>query len=533
MAHNMGKEAFPLFQYDEFDVAALCHLASEMRRGVSCTCDLNQRPKRGGYNWAVFVSFEDGVEWVFRSPVKNHPGLSGESVVKLLLSEAATLKYLKVYTDIPVPDVYSYCAYPNNPLRIPYILMSKAEGKSLETMWKGNNFNDHLDSLEVNKVMSQLGHITWKLAQVRFAQIGSLFEENGYFVIGQCLSKGHVRHNRQSLGGIPRGPFISESEFYLSLIAALIKHAETLPLGHHCFAAPVPSRNDYPNKDMWRDACDLRNDFVTVGQKVDGAANRVDYVIAAHALNYLISQYSGNWSGITYPVSFALCHPDLTMSNIFVDDQCNITCIIDWEFTTTVPLPLLLSPPGFPQSRHRLDDTFYVGFRDGFKDAAGPDAQSPAMGLSVPKAIECVKNSKFAWCLTRFLAFDSTDDIALFRTMWESVYPSHQKLESYFFSQRVLPYYRTLYKKIRQEDLSEPQIRKTETDLFTKPMTFELSLARHLTMISDWGFNYDPHKCAGLRDTGQIFIAERRLWQWILEYKKQQRDRIGFEECEF
>mgnify|MGYP002718570073 FL=1 len=108
MAHNMGKEAFPLFQYNEFDVGALCHLASEMRRGLTCTCDLNQRPKRGGYNWAVFVLFEDGLEWVLRSPVQNHPSVSDESVVKLLLSETATLKYLKTYTDVPVPDVYSY-----------------------------------------------------------------------------------------------------------------------------------------------------------------------------------------------------------------------------------------------------------------------------------------------------------------------------------------------------------------------------------------------------------------------------------------
>ena len=108
MAHIMGKEEPPLFKYGEFDVAALCHLASKIRREIACTCDLNQRPQRGGFNWAVFVLFEDGVEWVLRSPTQNHRGLSHESAVKLLSSEAATLKYLKSYTDIPVPEVYSY-----------------------------------------------------------------------------------------------------------------------------------------------------------------------------------------------------------------------------------------------------------------------------------------------------------------------------------------------------------------------------------------------------------------------------------------
>jgi hypothetical protein len=264
--------------------------------------------------------------------------------------------------------------------------MSKAKGKTLETMWGGSDLHNSLDSLEINKVMSQLGHITWKLAQVRFAQIGSLFLKDGSFVIGECLSKGHMQHKRYSLKGIHRLPFMSENEFYRSLMATLIKHANMLPLTHHCFAAPVPSRNDYLDKDQWHGARDRWNEFLTTGQKVDGATNRVDYIIAAHALNRLISEYASNWSKITSPPSFPLCHPDLTTNNIFVDDQYNITCIIDWAFATTVPISLLLSPPGFPQSRHKLNDRFCLGFRDGFQ-AAVLNAANPPVGLSVPKAL--------------------------------------------------------------------------------------------------------------------------------------------------
>lgn len=107
MDQSTGKYQYPVFQYSNFDVSAICRLAGEMRR-LSCTCDLHQRPMRGGFNWAVFVLFADGIQWVLRSPAQNHPDLSERSVVKLLLSEAATLRYLKIYTDIPVPDVYSY-----------------------------------------------------------------------------------------------------------------------------------------------------------------------------------------------------------------------------------------------------------------------------------------------------------------------------------------------------------------------------------------------------------------------------------------
>ncbi|KAJ5158643.1 uncharacterized protein N7500_008294 [Penicillium coprophilum] len=242
-------------------------------------------------------------------------------------------------------------AHQNNPLRIPYILMSKAKGKTLDTYWGGINIPPRPDSLEIHKVMFQLGHIAWKLAQVRFTKIGSLFEQNGFFVIGECLSKAHILHQRHCLSGIVRGPYANERELYISLIALLIKHACNLPLLEHCFAAPAPSKEDYPNKHQWHDARDLWNDFLNVRKKTDGAANRVDYVIAGQARSFLIPQYASKWSGVTTsPASFPLCHSDLTTNNIFVDDEYNITCIIDWAFTTTVPLPLLLLPPGLPQS---------------------------------------------------------------------------------------------------------------------------------------------------------------------------------------
>lgn len=102
------RPVFPVFHYGDFDPNALCHIASELRRGSRCFCNLNQIPARGGFNWAILIQFEDGLEWVFRSPVKNHPELSNECVTKLLSSEAATLKFLKHYTDIPVPYVFSH-----------------------------------------------------------------------------------------------------------------------------------------------------------------------------------------------------------------------------------------------------------------------------------------------------------------------------------------------------------------------------------------------------------------------------------------
>jgi hypothetical protein len=95
-----------IFTYARFDLQALCKRASTLR-GVPCACDPDKRPASGSFNWAIFVSFEDGVRWVFRSP-HARAFRPMEMGIKLLASEAATLRYLEAHSDIPVPEVYDY-----------------------------------------------------------------------------------------------------------------------------------------------------------------------------------------------------------------------------------------------------------------------------------------------------------------------------------------------------------------------------------------------------------------------------------------
>lgn len=62
----------------------------------------------GSFNWAVIVLFEEGVEWIMRSPKSDYGQFPSQLSGELLASEAATLKYLRQVTDIPILDVYSY-----------------------------------------------------------------------------------------------------------------------------------------------------------------------------------------------------------------------------------------------------------------------------------------------------------------------------------------------------------------------------------------------------------------------------------------
>lgn len=101
-------ESVNIFRYAKFEVSALCHLASKLRGGQSCFCDISQVPASGSFNWAILISFNDGVEWVLRSPRTCGAIMREETNLLLLASEAATLKYIKANSKIPVPEVFAY-----------------------------------------------------------------------------------------------------------------------------------------------------------------------------------------------------------------------------------------------------------------------------------------------------------------------------------------------------------------------------------------------------------------------------------------
>jgi hypothetical protein len=96
-----------IFRYAKFNLEALLSLAKDLR-GCPCTCDPFTAPKAGSMNWVIFITFEDGVQWVFRSPRYDTLMVTDETASQLLISEASTLKYLETHCSIPVPKVFLY-----------------------------------------------------------------------------------------------------------------------------------------------------------------------------------------------------------------------------------------------------------------------------------------------------------------------------------------------------------------------------------------------------------------------------------------
>ncbi|TVY40200.1 hypothetical protein LOCC1_G006692 [Lachnellula occidentalis] len=493
-----------VFSYAKFNLSALLHLAGQLR-GTLCSCDEFQRPESGALNWAIVLWFEDGVEWIFRSPQRCHD-ISPETTARLLESEVATMKYVKLNSSIPVPQVFDHSCTGSNTIGIPFILMSKAPGYALsqfswnarlEGMVSSRKPLPCLERANKEKIMKQLGVISSQLLNLRFDKMGSLFEEDGEYRIKKCLSPALVWHERDSLDDVPRGPFQHTHDYYESQLSAFLLHVKELPLDTHAFFAPIPELGEFETVLSYRSAVDRWNDFVTVGSKIDSSKNRLDYCVAGHFLRQmipLITQQPFVTSG-DFEDGYPLSHPDISTSNIFVDSDFNITCVIDWAFSSTVPISTLLVTPSLPHPRDEVDTTLVPTFRASFMDHF---LQEKDIKLS-PKFWDSTRR---AWLFSRLVTLDSLQDYRYFTELYMSVYKPEDDIDvpRLFKDVQREEGFVELGTTLAEDDRSADKIQKDEEEYFHYSRSEKEAIARKLTMV------------AGLSEG---FVADKRLWQWI------------------
>ena len=320
-----------------------------------------------------------------------------------------------------------------NQIGVPFILMSKASGSALNA-WDWNNLQcsrlstSHerprscLTFMEKKKIMKQIERIISQLSRLRFNYIGSIFEEEGTYKIKSCLSSAFSLYGRDKFReNIDRGPFVHEKEYYESLVSAFLLHVESLPLEYHIFLAPVPAPDEYNTYNDYRSATDRWNDFVTVGSKIDSGKNRLDYFIIGRLLQSMISSLAKesdlNSSGDS--AGFPLSHPDLSLNNIFVDDDCNITCVIDWAFATSVPFAALLVKPGLPHPRNETTPSLITAFRNGFEE--DQHSCSKAYKTETGRCHTMWNQCRNIWLFTRLVNMNSLQDVRHFTELYTSV----------------------------------------------------------------------------------------------------------------
>ncbi|MCJ1264992.1 hypothetical protein MMC22_004867 [Lobaria immixta] len=507
---------YNVFGHTKFSVFSLLYLAEELR-GVSCGCDSNQHPTLDGFCWTIKIIFVDGVEWLFRSPYKYPDDEREKTVLNLLESEVATLRYIRNNSSIPVPEVYHTCYTALNPIEVPFILTSKPQGSAISMtswdpwpVWKKPGPKEEpsrfLTALEQQKIIKQLGGITSQLSRLRFDKIGSVFEdEGGEYEIDTCLSPALETHGRHNFTDeqVNRGPFYLEREYYKSMISSFMFHVESLRMRHHVLVAPFPARDEYDTFEEVSAAIDRWRDFVKVGRKAYSGKNRLKYSIAGELLLEMLP-YLARQAGSSNNLDarFPLHHHNLSAKNIFIDDDCNITCIVNWAFSTTVPLSTLLVTPSMPLPYAEPDPAMDAAFKAGFREDQIAHGEADASEAAPYGA--AWDSGRAIWLFTRLVRLDSALDIHYLTELFNIVHGKDESnmplLISNIQSQK---WFAALGTKLARDDLPAREIAEKERSYFVRfgiNGIDRLAVARKLTMIAAMN---------------KEFVADKRLWKWL------------------
>lgn len=396
---------------------------------------------------------------------------------------------------------------------MPYILMEKAHGMPLSTFnWdpalssQAGEARPPITPQAKEKIMYQLGEITSQLFHLRFDRIGSLVEDENLITITKCLHPALLWHGRDSYGepDVLRGPFVTDADFYKALLSSFTLHVECLPMDHHVFFAPLPLPHEYQSFEQYRFATDLWNDFVTLGMKNDSGRNRLDYVMAGKVMESIIPSLSQAHLALEEKGGFPLHHPDLSVSNIFIDADFNISCVIDWGFSSCVPLSLLLATPGLPHPRDDMDPALTTLFRKGFLEGL----QSSTQILPPPSIFS---TSRKAWLFARITSLDCPQDVKLFTELVSMTLQKHNISVPAWFT-KMAKRKRTLEKlqSLTAENRPREEIGREEAQYFFCTGSRRLALARKLTLVAQ--LNEDS-------------VADSKLWRWMMQYV-QARDSI-------
>lgn len=269
--------------FEQVEVREFLNVATTARTGHKC--HFGSRTT-GTYNAIIFIIFDDGMEWVVKIPKLAKPEGNPR-----LISELATLKFLADNNTPKTPRVHVFALTCDNATKTPFILMDRVRGKPLYEALQSGISRD-----KVHEILRQLATLRKSLQTRPFREIGSLTiisqNTNIYGVDRQISIWNYFDFTHPYK--CRSGPFDTSLEYYANL--------------HHI---------------SWSNAQRYMYD----------PENEITERWQVHCyLGSVLASYVGEETG-----KFYLAHTDLDAQNILVDENGNLTGIIDWEFASTLP----------------------------------------------------------------------------------------------------------------------------------------------------------------------------------------------------
>lgn len=364
----------------KIDTKSLLARASFLRQGIQCSVPslgydrATRSSVMGGMNYHVEICFEDGVKWITRIRRWNATSPPASLRDYIIRSEVATLNFL-AQTNVPAPKVFDYALEQDleNRIGVGYILMEKLPGKSMR--WA------LATEAQRKNLMNQLADVFIEIHKHPLKSLGSL----------DCPD------SPQHVGGFARE---SLTDF--------------TPSGEMLLAGPFPSIEEY-HKYSLRLILDLiLREEMYPQQPVDA------YLIHRFLLNLVpsIVSHTSQSDQKSY-----LNHADDKGDHILVDENFNITGIIDWEWAHTMPPEIAFnSPIGLLPVADFYDGANNIGEDESVFARLLEDKGRSELASHVRKGR---LQHRFAFCCGYDLAGDWSGFLGVFRGLREAIQVDH------------------------------------------------------------------------------------------------------------
>ena len=272
---------------------------------------------------------------VMRIPLPVQPHLK-------TMSEVASIEYVRQETDINSPAVLKFEALSQNELGSEWILMSHISGSQIGEQWRSIPWSKK--ELIIRNIVSCLA----RLFRKRFSHQANLYAtadlqrlpwaagdaippmvkmpgfEPGFF-LGQVVEQPFFWGNHLHFD-VNRGPFESGRDWLHAVLQLYVLGADT----------PVTVIDDSEDEE----------DSDSNDEPSPLCSPEAIKVRAQRLMDLQPAIFAANTSEM-----FVLHHHDLHENNIFVDDNHDISGVIDWECLPTVPLWAACEIPKFLQTK--------------------------------------------------------------------------------------------------------------------------------------------------------------------------------------
>ncbi|KAI9809557.1 MAG: hypothetical protein M1827_006792 [Pycnora praestabilis] len=251
-------------------------------------CFVREGPLSGSFNLVYALEFSDGVKWIARIP-GNATSTFGPLDAQKMLCKIRSISLIRSRTSVPAPEIFAWDTSPDS-IGVPFTLEAFVEGSQLAERWTDKSWTTEEKRL---KVLRDLAKIMSGLRILQFDKIGALYfkEDERRHHVDELVKMETDVEDEESTWGTAHtvGPFDST-------IAWLLNDWDDSMTGH-------PS---------WRKA-----ELAILHLAIDS-----------------IPAY------LSHTNCFVLGHPDYNYQNIFVDEEANITGIVDWDDVSTRPRAL-------------------------------------------------------------------------------------------------------------------------------------------------------------------------------------------------